>query len=165
MDTPRQGFRRAAVASWALVGVGIAGVGGASALAYADTGKPAQTTTLTDATVAVPEYVDPAPQVLTPPPIEPPPSAPELTTTTEGPPPQASPAPAPPAVPEITPDYTPRYTPDYTPAPTVEQAPDPVPQKAPAPRPTRLPTTKQRSTPTTVMAPNYSPHITVSRGS
>ena len=34
------GFRRAKVTSWVLVGVGIAGVGGASALAYADTVKP-----------------------------------------------------------------------------------------------------------------------------
>jgi len=37
MDSPQVGFRRAAVASWALVGVGIAGVLGGSVLAYADT--------------------------------------------------------------------------------------------------------------------------------
>ena len=41
MSTPRSGFRRAAATSWTLAGLGIAGVAGASALAYADTVKPA----------------------------------------------------------------------------------------------------------------------------
>lgn len=40
MNSPRSGFRRAAVASWALAGLGAAGVAGASALAYGDTAKP-----------------------------------------------------------------------------------------------------------------------------
>ena len=41
MNSPRSGFRRTAVASWALAGIGAAGVAGASALAYAGTVKPA----------------------------------------------------------------------------------------------------------------------------
>ena len=41
MDSPRSGFRRAAIASWALAGIGVAGVAGASALAYTETLKPA----------------------------------------------------------------------------------------------------------------------------
>ena len=41
MNSPRSGFRRAAVASWALAGIGVAGVAGASQLAYAGTLKPA----------------------------------------------------------------------------------------------------------------------------
>ncbi|HKH50540.1 MAG TPA: hypothetical protein VKA77_01845 [Mycobacterium sp.] len=40
MDSSRSGFRRAAAASWALAGIGIAGVAGASVLAYGDTVKP-----------------------------------------------------------------------------------------------------------------------------
>ncbi|HYR14788.1 MAG TPA: hypothetical protein VEQ67_11295, partial [Mycobacterium sp.] len=63
--------------------------------------------------------------------------------------------------------YTPvpEYTPKYTPEPTVEQAP-PVTHQAPATQAQAPPTTKGRNlTPTTVMAPNYSPHVTISRGS
>ena len=40
VDSSRSGFRRAAAASWALAGIGIAGVAGASVLAYGDTVKP-----------------------------------------------------------------------------------------------------------------------------
>lgn len=40
MDSPRGGFRRAALISWTLSGIGIAGVAGTSALAYSDTAKP-----------------------------------------------------------------------------------------------------------------------------
>ncbi|MCW2686089.1 MAG: hypothetical protein JWR37_979 [Mycobacterium sp.] len=52
MDSPSAGFRRAAAASWALVGIGIAGVAGASALAYADTVKEQSTDATLDVTSA-----------------------------------------------------------------------------------------------------------------
>lgn len=156
MDTPRSGFRRAAAASWALAGLGLVGVAGTSALAYADTVKPApaQTPTATDlAPLQVPTPVLDAPQV---------PDVPVVTTD-----------PAPPVVPQPTleqapapgqapaPVYTPRYTtPQYTTQPT-ETAPAPVTHT-----PSTPPTTKRRTlTPSTVMAPNYSPRITMSRGS
>ena len=42
MNAPRSGFRRTAIATWALAGIGVAGVAGASKLAYADTVKPAE---------------------------------------------------------------------------------------------------------------------------
>ncbi len=75
MDTPRQGFRRAAVTSWALVGLGVAGVAGASALAYSDTVKPAVVAVPAD--VAVPQQApEPPPVTMTPPaPLPPPPPA------------------------------------------------------------------------------------------
>ena len=165
MDSPRLGLRRATVTSWALVGVGIAGVAGASALAYADTVKPAVADVGADAAI-------PAPEVLVPSPAENLPPAPDAVTT-EGPPPPPIPATtAPPAV-----EYTPQTTveqppvatytpaPEYTPEPTVEQAP-PVTHQAPATQAQAPPATKGRNlTPTTVMAPNYSPHVTISRGS
>ena len=37
MTTPHPGFRRAATVSWSLAGIGVAGVVGASLLAWADT--------------------------------------------------------------------------------------------------------------------------------
>lgn len=160
MDSPRLGFRRATVTSWALVGVGIAGVAGASALAYADTVKPAVADAGADA--ALPTYEE-----LVPSPADNLPPAPDVVTTTDVPPPIPATT-APPAA-EYTPQTTveqppvatytpePEYTPQYTPEPTVEQAP-PV---------TQAPTTTRRRnlTPTTVMAPNYSPHVTISHGS
>jgi protein TonB len=122
MESPRKGFHRAAVTSWALVGVGVAGVAGASVLAYADTLKPPVADVPIDMAI-------PAPEQLVQPPAEEPPPAPDVVTTTE--------VPAPPPPPEAT--------------------------EAPAAPPS---TTKRRNiTPTTVMAPNYSPHITISRGS
>jgi hypothetical protein len=150
MDSPRLGFRRAAVTSWALVGVGIAGVAGASALAYADTVKPAVADVGADA--VIPTYEE-----LVPPPADNLPPAPAVVTTTDGPPPPPIPATtAPPAA---------EYTPQYAPEPTVEQAP-PVTRQAPATKTQAPPTTRRRNlTPTTVMAPNYSPHVTISRGS
>jgi|ERR1700676_1071928 len=161
MDSPRLGLRRATVTSWALVGVGIAGVAGASALAYADTVKPAVADVGADAAI-------PAPEVLVPSPAENLPPAPDAVTT-EGPPPPPIPATTAPPAAEDTPQTTveqppvptytpvPEYTPQYTPEPTVEQAP-PVTHQAPA-------TTRRNLTPTTAMAPNYSPHVTISRGS
>jgi hypothetical protein len=166
MDSPRLGFRRAAVASWALVGVGIAGVAAASALAYADTVKPAVADVGTDAAIPTHEELIPSQAENLPP-------APDVVTTTEGPPPTPISATTAPPPPEYTPqttveqpplaNYTP--APDYTPEPTVEQAP-PATHKAPATQAQAPPTTKRRNlTPTTVMAPNYSPHVTISHGS
>lgn len=140
MDSPALGFRRATVASWALVGIGMAGVAGASALAYADTVKPPKAAPVDVAT--------PAPVELVPPPVEYTPAPPpHVVTTTEAPPP---------------PEYTPEPTVEYTPAPITEYTPSYTPtQQVTAP-----PTTTRRShTPTTLMAPNYSPPHTVSRGS
>jgi protein TonB len=146
MDSPRLGFRRAAVTSWALVGVGMAGVAGTSALAYSDTVKPAVADVGADAPI-------PAPEELVPSPAENLPPAPDVLTTTEGPP----------RIPATTP--TPEYTPQYTPKPTIEQSP-PVTHQTPATLAQAPPTTKRRNlTPTTVRAPNYSPHVTISRGS
>jgi periplasmic protein TonB len=165
MDSPRLGFRRAAVTSWALVGVGIAGVAAASALAYADTVKPAVADVGTDAAIPTHEELIPSQAENLPP-------APDVVTT-EGPPPTPISATTAPPPPEYTPqttveqpplaNYTP--APDYTPEPTVEQAP-PATHKAPATQAQAAPTTKRRNlTPTTVMAPNYSPHVTISHGS
>jgi protein TonB len=146
MESPRLGFRRAAVTSWALVGIGVAGVAGASTLAYADTVKPPVADVPVDAAVPAPEELVPAPAESLQP-------APDVLTTTDVPPPPPNPdttAPAP-SIPETA----------------AEQAPAPVTQEAPTPKATAPPTTTKRRqlTPTTVMAPNYSPHITVSRGS
>jgi len=161
MDSPRLGRRRAAVTSWALVGVGVAGVAGASALAYADTVKPAVADVGADAAIPAPEEVVPSPAENLPP-------APEVLTTTEGPPPPI-PATTPQTTVEQPPVATyapvPEYTPQYTPEPTLKQAP-PVTHQAPASQAQAPPTTKRRNlTPTTVRAPNYSPHVTISHGS
>jgi protein TonB len=170
MDSPRLGFRRAAVTSWALVGVGIAGVAGASALAYADTVKPAVADVGADTAIPTHEELIPFPAENLPP-------APDVVTTTEGPPPPPIAATTAPPAPEYTTQTTlepppvatytpvPEYTPQYTPEPTLEQAP-PVTHQAPATQAQAPPTTKRRNlTPTTVMAPNYSPHVTISHGS
>jgi hypothetical protein len=161
MDSPRLGFRRAAVTSWALVGVGMAGVAGASALANGDTVQPAVADVGADAAI-------PAPEELVPSPAEDLPPAPDLMTTADVPPPPI-PATTPPPAAEYTPQTTvvqapePTYTP--TPEPTIEQSP-PVTHQAPATQAQAPPTTKRRNlTPTTVMAPNYSPHVTISHGS
>ncbi|MGX9792351.1 hypothetical protein [Mycobacterium sp. MMS18-G62] len=156
MDSPRSGFRRAAAASWALAGLGIASVGGASVLAYADTVKPPPADVPIDA-------VEQAPPV---------PAVPEVAPSmTEAPPPPPPPPPVttePPA-PETTVEQAPISTykpvPTYTPEQTVEQAP--ATQQAQAPTKVTAPPTTQRRilTPTTVMAPNFSPHVTRSRGS
>ena len=65
MSTPRSGFRRAAATSWTLAGLGIAGVAGASALAYADTVKPAEALVPADA-VELPAVPDAAPVMTIP---------------------------------------------------------------------------------------------------
>jgi hypothetical protein len=170
MDSPRLGLRRAAVTSWALVGVGMASVAGTSALAYSDTVKPAVADVDADAAIPTREELVPSPAEDLPP-------APDVVTTTEGPPAPPIPATTAPPTPEYTPQTTveqtpvatytpaPEYTPQYTPQPTLEQAP-PVTHQAPTTQAQSPPATKRRNlTPTTVMAPNYSPHVTISRGS
>jgi hypothetical protein len=165
MDSPRLGFRRAAVTSWALVGIGAAGVASASALAYSDTVNPAVADVGADAAIPAPEEIVPSPAEDLPP-------APDVVTTTEGPPAPPKPATTAPPTPEYTPQTTVEQTPvatytppQYTPQPTLEQVP-PVTHQAPATQAQSPPTTKRRNlTPTTVMAPNYSPHVTISRGS
>jgi periplasmic protein TonB len=154
MDSPRQGFRRAAATSWTLVGIGLAGVTGASALAYADTFKPAPDSP-PDVAVPEPQLVPDAGPSLAPPPADL--TTPETTpeTTSEAPPPAPVPDPPVTTAPP-TPEYTPTYTPKYTPEPTYQ---------TPAAPSSTPPTTKRRYAPTTVMAPNYSPHISISRGS
>jgi protein TonB len=166
MDSPRSGFRRAAITSWALAAIGLAGVAGASTLAYADTVKPQPAEAPVDATM--PADLAQTPAVNLPP-------VPEVVSSTDDPPPLPAPgtteAPVPEVAPETTVDeapvqtYTP--TPEYTPEQTVEQAPAPVTHATQTPRVSAPPSTTQRRnlTPTTVMAPNYSPHVTTSRGS
>lgn len=158
MDARRSGFRRAAAASWALAGLGVAGVAGTSALAFADTFKPAPTAVPTFATDPAAEQPGPPPNLDVPPapgPVVSPEPAPLVT-----PEPTAAPAPVPSAA--LAPPSSPQYTPDYT--PRVETIPAPVTHASPVP--STPPTTKRRSlTPTTVMAPNFSPRITISRGS
>ena len=99
MTSPRSGFRRTAIASWALAGIGAAGVAGASSLAYADTLKP----------VELPAAVQSeAPPAALPAPIETP--APDAGPTAAVRAPDVAPVVAPPA-----PAYTP--APANTPAP------------------------------------------------
>jgi periplasmic protein TonB len=158
MDSPRLGRRRAAVTSWALVGVGVAGVAGASALAYADTVKPTVADVGADAAVKTHEELVPSPAENLPP-------APPIPATTAPPAPEYTPQTTVEQPPVATYTPVPDYTPQYTPEPTVEQAP-PVTHQAPATQAQAPPTTKRRNlTPTTVMAPNYSPHVTISHGS
>jgi protein TonB len=141
MDSPGLGFRRATVTSWVLVGIGAAGVAGASSLAYADTLRPPVVNIPVDAAVptelAPPATIDaPAPEVT-------------LETTIDRPPART---------------YQP--VPEYTPAQTVEQAPIPVTHQTPTPKATVPPTTQRRlTTPTTVNSPNYSRPVTRSSGS
>lgn len=139
MSSPRSGFRRAALASWALAGIGVAGVAGASALAYGDTLKP-----VADAT---PQTVDPivdsvqvTEPVLTPAPLpQAPPAEPTQQTSVPAPGAVAAQQPASqqtyipeqPAAPKYTQTYAPQ--PAYTaPAPTYSPPPQPA-YSAPAP--------------------------------
>ncbi len=153
MDSPRSGARRATAASWALFGLGIAGVAGTSTLAYADTLKP-------PATEVPVVAVEPAVPELAPTPVLDVPPVPDVVTTTADTPLTPPPIDAGPPAPAITPQQQ-----EIAPRHTVEQAPAPTTRQAPAPT-ASAPTTKRRNlTPTTVMAPKFSPHITVSRGS
>jgi hypothetical protein len=153
MDSPRSGFRRAAVTSWALAGLGIAGVASASALAYADTFKPQ----VTEAPIAV---VEPALPELGPTPARDVPQPPVPLATPNDPPPLVTPG----TTIEQSPATHETQPPEYTPQQSYEPAPAPVTRESKAP--TAPPTTRRRDlTPTTVMAPNYSPRVTVSHGS
>jgi periplasmic protein TonB len=143
MDSPRLGFRRATVTSWVLVGIGAAGVAGASSLAYADTFKPPAVDIPVDAAVPT-ELPAPPPATISAP-------TPEVTLET--------PVDQPPV-------RTYQPVPEYTPAQTVEQAPAPVTHQIPTPKATVPPTTQRRlTTPTTVNSPNYSRPVTRSGGS
>jgi periplasmic protein TonB len=164
MDSPRAGFRRATATSWALVGIGIAGVAGASTLAYADTVKPPVAYVPDDSAAPGGELV--------PTPAENLPPVPDVATMVVDPP--APPVTTQPPVPQVTPENTVDQAPvrTYEPVPantpeqTVEQAPAPVTHQAPIPKVSSPPTTQRRlSTPTTVNSPNYSRPVTRSRGS
>ena len=169
MTSPRSGFRRAAVASWTLAGLGVAGVAGASALAYADTFKPpvaeaAAPEAVEPAVIDAPVNLPPAPPVVLPPPTVDAPPPPPVPAATEAP------------VQTYTPQYTPEptYTPKYTQAPVVQQAPvqqAPV-QQAPvqqAPKSSGSFPVRQSHVPVgggqTSGGNNFSPHVTISRGS
>jgi protein TonB len=160
MDSPRSGFRRAAATSWALAGIGIAGVAGASALAYGDTVKPAAA----ELPPVDPAATDPAVILpLAPPVVEPP--APPVPAP--GPPPPSS---------EPTATQNPDET--YTLTPTNTQKPAYIP-KATAPAPAAASAPSAKSQPTfpirqshvpaggggTSGGNSFSPHVTVSRGS
>ncbi|MCX2933544.1 hypothetical protein ORI20_25040 [Mycobacterium sp. CVI_P3] len=157
MDSPRSGFLRAAATSWTLAGIGVAGVAGASVVAYGDTVKPAPVEIPAVDTAAIAPVTDlPA----APPAVDPIPA-----------PPAADPEPAPPVqepvVTQATQAPVPTYTPTYTPKPTVQQ-------QAPAPAPT---TKSQPAFPIREShvplgggggmsgGNSFSPHVTISRGS
>ncbi|NTY61537.1 hypothetical protein [Mycolicibacterium sphagni] len=163
MNSPRSGFRRAAVASWALAGIGVAGVAGASALAYADTLRPAPVDVPAVDSVAGDPATDPA--VYGPP-------VPEVVPSTDVPAPPAPPAPEP--VPTYTPEpvtqapvetTTPRYTPapQYTPKTVVQQAPVQQTQ-APASQPA-FPIRTSHTPSVGSSSPVFVPHVTRARGS
>lgn len=159
MNSPRSGFRRAAATSWALAGVGVAGVAGASTLAYADTFKPPIQTPAEVAIPAAPDDFGPPSAVDSTP-------VPDAATPTVDPPPDPAPVTTetPHALAPVTAEApVQRYPPEQT----YEQAPAPVTHVAPAPtKVSTAPTTKRRvNTPTMVQSPNYSPHVSVSRGS
>ena len=146
MNTPRSGFRRAAVASWTLAGIGVAGVAGASALAYADTYRPPV------AEATAPEAVEPA---VVDAPVNLPPAPPVVL-----PEPVATEAPAQTYAPKYTPEPT--YTPEYTQAPAVQQAPVQQAPKSSFPiRTTHVPVGGGQ----TSGGNSFSPHVTISRGS
>lgn len=157
MTSPRSGFRRAAVASWTLAGIGVAGVAGASALAYAETYKPPAAEVPVDAVApAAPVELPPAPPVVLPPP-------PAADTPAPAPEPVATQAP-------VQQTYVPQqqtYTPPkQTYVAPVQQAPI---QQAPAPKSTSSFPIRQSHVPSgggQVRGGNsFSPHVTVSRGS
>jgi hypothetical protein len=156
MNSPRSGFRRAAIASWALAGIGAAGVVGASTLAYGDTVKPAATDLVEQTSAG--QQAGPTPGV--------PPTAPVTMPAVPPPPPPTTDVPTPETSTQTTVDQAPVRTfapePTYTRQTTVEQAPATQQSAAPtAPR-----TTQRRAlTPATVVSPNFSPHVSRSRGS
>ena len=140
MSSPRSGFRRAAAASWALAGIGIAGVAGASQLAYAATLKPAAEEQPVEAAIPAPQAdlvdapappaarpsesaaAEPAPQpiVAAPAPVVAAPPAP----VRQAPAPVYTPPPPPAPAPVYTQTYVAPPAPVYVaPAAPVQQAP------------------------------------------
>ena len=161
MKTPRSGFRRAAATSWTLAGLGIAGVAGASALAYADTVKRAEALVPADA-VELPAVPEAAPVNVPAAPIAPPPAVMLPAPTVEAPAPVVAP-------PVYVPQQAPvQQAPVYTPPKPVYQAPvqqAPV-QQAPAQpafpiRTSHVPAGGSRST----GGNSFSPPVTRARGS
>ncbi|CAN5663565.1 hypothetical protein BH09ACT8_BH09ACT8_15070 [soil metagenome] len=160
MNSPRSGFRRATAASWALAGIGVAGVAGASSLAYADTFKPA-------AVVPVDVEVPAAPADVAPPAVVDLPPLPDAATATVDPP--SAPVEVTTEAPPPPPVTTEAPVQQYAPKQTYQQAPAPVTHQTQAPGPTKASTssttTRHVNVPSTVNSPKYSPHVTVSRGS
>ncbi len=173
MSSPRSGFRRAAATSWALAGLGVAGVAGASALAYADTVKPAVAELPAEA--VEPVISDAAPLNLPAVPVAPPTvlAPPVPLEVPAEPAPVAAPEPVQQApvktyVPEVAPEpvYTPKPVQTYTPEP-VQQAPV---QQAPAAAaqpafPIRTSHVPSGGSTTTSGGNAFSPHVTRARGS
>jgi hypothetical protein len=170
MDSPRSGFRRANATSWTFAGIGITGVVGASALAYADTEKPAAA----DLPAVVESVVSNGVTV----PVSNPPSAADAPTLVSAPPPpasQAAPVPvAPPepvgkSAPVEVQTASPRYTPEprYAPEPTYQQPPATHQVQPSSPQSTFPIRTSHTST--SGGSPNFTPpkvpHVTRSRGS
>lgn len=155
MKSPRSGFRRAAAASWALAGIGVAGVAGASALAYGDTLKPVAD--------AVPQTAEPSADIAVSGPPAPPVELPQAPVTPE----PAAPAPVRQAVaPEQTylpqqtaapepaaPRYAQTYAPQpaYTPPPSYTAQPTYVAPAPVAPAPVQASTGVVGGSPSTVM--------------
>ncbi|MCB0932005.1 MAG: hypothetical protein KDB71_08925 [Mycobacterium sp.] len=123
MNSPRSGFRRTALASWALAGAGIAGVAGASELAYASTLGPAPSdesmvqAVLPDPALPGPPLADPAlpdPALPDPATVSPQAPVPGPSLPTEhpvAPVVQQAPAQAAAPVPAPPPTYTQTYAP------------------------------------------------------
>ncbi len=166
MDSPRSGFRRAAATSWALAGIGILGVAGASTLAYADTVKPVPAETPA-------EVVEPSASIPTPDPALILPMPPAAVTPSVDPPAIAPPPVATAPVPETNHSQAPAQTyvpaPRYTPSAAAPQAP----VTPPAPVTHVTPPTSQGGFPIRTShvpaggsSPNFNaPHVTRSRGS
>ncbi|BBY63838.1 hypothetical protein MHEL_20810 [Mycolicibacterium helvum] len=151
------------MASWALSGIGVAGVAGASALAYADTVRPVPA----EAPAADSVAGDPATS-----PVVYGPAVPEAVSPTDTPPPPPPPVPEP--APTSNPEpvtqapvetYTPRSTPapQYTPKTAVQQAPVQQTQ-APASQPA-FPIRTSHTPSVGSSSPNFTPHVTRTRGS
>lgn len=160
MNSPRSGFRRAAVASWALSGIGVAGVAGASALAYADTVRPAP--------VEVPAVEPVAGDPGTSPVVYGPPVS-EVVSPSDAPPPPP-PGPAPTYTPEpVTQAPVETYTPRTAPAPqstpktAVQQAPAQQTQTS-ASQPA-FPIRTSHTPSVGSSSPVFVPHVTRARGS
>lgn len=114
MRSPRSGFRRVTVTSWALAGIGVAGVAGASHLAYTGTLK----SVAEDMPVAAPVAIRAVPPAVTPvSPSTPARQAPAAAPVAPAPPGPTRQAPAPPP-----PAYAPPQEPTYTPPPVDNQA-------------------------------------------